>query len=190
MIVKSHKPCQVVEVMVRDHDSVVAGQSVLRLDGDTEERSRSRLHSLIGLLAPFDNLYSSDQQRRRHYSLEAISSSYEVASRVSEVNIRSVRDDIKVGQKTSLDLLSSIKDLIENNQKLISSRADEKILDRDFETARDVIALVKSRIAEEMTYVDLQISRLVVKAPVSGRVELSVVVGSLINLRGKLFEII
>lgn len=186
LVLKSPKPAQVLDVFVSEGAHVQAGQLLLRLDDDEEQRALSKYKKSLANLETRLLTYTVAEEEARARALSELVEALFNKVRHSEDELKAIRREALIGAHTILDISGGIVKVKRSKQELIAVMAEKNVLNRNYDAARRVIALLERQVAEEIAYVERQLKRLSISAPVAGHVSLNVGVHSLVKLAGAL----
>jgi multidrug efflux pump subunit AcrA (membrane-fusion protein) len=189
LTLKSPKSGQVVEVYVRNNSRVIKGQQLLRLDDDVELKTKNHVDTTRQSLTAHQASLSVEIERQRKAAIQASIDANEVENSAALVAFEGTREEARIGQRTTLDVLTAAQKVVDSQTRRLQLRTKFDLLVWEYGHRRRAIELALAQLIDEEAFINIERERLVIRAPVAGAVTLYVRERSPTKLAGALASI-
>jgi multidrug resistance efflux pump len=189
-VIKSPKATLVKSVNVAIGQNVKYGDVLATLDDETEQISILKQRVTIRSLEKALSEFSIIETDRRISSNLSIKASLENAKRAAKILLDSVRLAAETGAARPHEVADAIFQLTSYEQQVLAAKYQITKIARSADQGIRSLNLMLTRANEEIKFSQQSIARLVIKAPVNGRVQWIINSNAPISLGGTICDIV
>lgn len=163
-------------------DRVKTGEEILLLDTSELRNNRGRMTTLQKMMEILESRLEPAFVDEYIYGplLSEVSSLLKDVARLRTVESETA-DRFKVGEVTLADLAAARRDVAQGSAAVASKREDYELKRLDIEKQRAMRDVAKQKAVNELAYIESQIGRRSIKAPMDGVVTYNVVPGMFVE---------